>query len=102
MWLQGISSVASGIGPLFFAALFSHVTRDEPGCIYMPQIVWYVACGLTLSAVAVTATLHRSAPKQPLTLESVMGGGVTSSGAAADRGSKQDEESRQQREALNP
>eukprot|EP00197_Chlamydomonas_leiostraca_P005577 CAMPEP_0202867458 /NCGR_PEP_ID=MMETSP1391-20130828/9446_1 /ASSEMBLY_ACC=CAM_ASM_000867 /TAXON_ID=1034604 /ORGANISM="Chlamydomonas leiostraca, Strain SAG 11-49" /LENGTH=684 /DNA_ID=CAMNT_0049547505 /DNA_START=141 /DNA_END=2195 /DNA_ORIENTATION=- len=61
--LQGLSSIASGIGPILFAALFSAVTK-EGSKWYMPQAVWWVASGLTLSAVALTATLHWSAPKE--------------------------------------
>lgn len=57
--LQGISSLATGIGPLLFAALFSAVTRSDSPLPYMPQLVWFVAAGLTALAVMLTLSLHR-------------------------------------------
>jgi hypothetical protein len=57
--VQGISSLATGIGPIFFAALFSAVTRTDSSLPYMPYIVWYVAAGMTAVAILLTISLAR-------------------------------------------
>mmetsp|Transcript_11362 Transcript_11362/g.19903 ORF Transcript_11362/g.19903 Transcript_11362/m.19903 type:complete len:674 (-) Transcript_11362:762-2783(-) len=68
--LAGISSLATGVGPLMFAALFTTVTRTGSK-FYMPQLVWYVAASLALVAIAITMTLNRGEDKQKVTLVGV-------------------------------
>lgn len=58
---QGIGALASGLGPIGFAWLFSYTTRtDSP--VHAPQASWLVACGIALVGVAVVATLDCSLP----------------------------------------
>eukprot|EP00798_Chlamydomonas_sp_ICE-L_P015593 gene15593-21697_t len=57
--MQAISSLASGIGPLGFAYLFSATTSlDKSIFPYMPELVWFVAAGMVMIAILISSTLH--------------------------------------------
>ncbi|GIL87039.1 hypothetical protein Vretifemale_15204, partial [Volvox reticuliferus] len=59
--LQAISSMASGLGPLVFAAVFRQVTRSDSGLAPMPGVVWYLAAAMTAVAIGLALSL----PEQP-------------------------------------
>lgn len=60
--LLGAGSMAQGIGPLVFAAVFAAFTRTDTRLPYAPWAPWVVAMALTLVAAAVAVTLPRSMP----------------------------------------
>ncbi|GLC40908.1 hypothetical protein PLESTM_001124900 [Pleodorina starrii] len=64
--LQAISSMASGLGPLLFAAVFRSVTRSDSSLPPMPELVWYMAAVMTAAAIALTLSLpdHPHAEQQ--------------------------------------
>ncbi|GIM10580.1 hypothetical protein Vretimale_14176, partial [Volvox reticuliferus] len=59
--LEAISSMASGLGPLVFAAVFRQVTRSDSGLAPMPGVVWYLAAAMTAVAIGLALSL----PEQP-------------------------------------
>ncbi|KAL6759122.1 major facilitator superfamily domain-containing protein [Haematococcus lacustris] len=65
--LSGISSLATGVGPLLFAALFSATSRTDGSLPYMPQVVWYLAAALTLGAILLTISLDTRPATPPAT-----------------------------------
>ncbi|KAG2451821.1 hypothetical protein HYH02_003597 [Chlamydomonas schloesseri] len=67
--LQAISSMASGLGPLLFAAVFRAVTRTDSKLPKMPGVVWCMAAGMTAVAIGLTLSLP-----QPASVASGAGG----------------------------
>ncbi|KXZ52567.1 hypothetical protein GPECTOR_9g611 [Gonium pectorale] len=78
--LQGISAMASGLGPLLFASVFRAVTRTDSPLPFMPWVVWLLAAALTAVAIGITLTLP-----QPRGAAAGAGGGAA---AAAPGGAK--------------
>ncbi|KAG1664048.1 hypothetical protein FOA52_010468 [Chlamydomonas sp. UWO 241] len=63
--LQAVGSLASGTGPLLFAALFSRFSSDAPGATYAPQAVWYLATALGVAATLLTMFVRCGEPDEP-------------------------------------
>ncbi|KAG2441733.1 hypothetical protein HXX76_003348 [Chlamydomonas incerta] len=59
--LQAISSMASGLGPLLFAAVFRAVTRTDSTLPKMPGVVWLMAAAMTAVAIGLTLSLPQPA-----------------------------------------
>ncbi len=57
--LQGISSMASGLGPLVYAWVFREVSRADSDWSVGPGAVWFLAAGMTVVAVVITTTLPK-------------------------------------------
>lgn len=55
--LQAVSAMASGLGPLVFAAVFRAVTRTDSPLPPMSGVVWYMAVAMTAVAIALTISL---------------------------------------------
>lgn len=55
--LQSITALASGAGPLVFAAAFSAFTRSDSTLPYFPGVVWYMSATLAVAAMCVIATM---------------------------------------------
>lgn len=55
--LQSITALASGAGPLVFAAAFSAFTRSDSSLPYFPGVVWYMSATLAVAAMCVIATM---------------------------------------------
>lgn len=57
--LQGISSMANGLGPLLYAWVFREVSRADSDWSVGPGAVWFLAAGMTAVAVVITMTLPK-------------------------------------------
>ncbi|WIA11611.1 hypothetical protein OEZ85_011715 [Tetradesmus obliquus] len=80
--LAGIRALATGLGPLAFALLFSSCTKTSAVFGYHPGIIFWTTCGLTVLAAAVAASIPAhlaavvfdEAPGAELGLEALLGG----------------------------
>jgi MFS family permease len=63
--LAGIRALASGLGPLAFAQVFSMTTRTGSEFGYHPSAVLWASCGMTAVAVLVAATVPSDAGRSP-------------------------------------
>ncbi len=64
----GIRALATGIGPLGFAALFQAVTRTDSPWGFHPGLVFWVSAAMTLIAAGIAASLDPNCGKPPPTL----------------------------------
>lgn len=56
---QAVGSLASGTGPLLFAAIFSQASKGGPSAPgFCPEVVWYLAAALGVVAAVLTACLY--------------------------------------------
>lgn len=63
--LAGIRALATGLGPLAFALLFSSCTKTSAVFGYHPGIIFWTTCGLTVLAAAVAASIPAHLVKRP-------------------------------------
>ncbi|KAG2497324.1 hypothetical protein HYH03_004489 [Edaphochlamys debaryana] len=62
--MEAVSALASGLGPLGFAYVFSAFTRTESRLPHAPFVVWLLAAVLTAAAMVLTFSMPERAPER--------------------------------------